>query len=214
MIIPAIGKQKIVYKDHNQINFESLDFYINLAKKIIAKIGPTFFAGLSKHMLKDEDAIAFVANAIMMGDWRWKKNEADDDKPNKNLYSYRNQCAIWAIKTYVTKQYRSNHTKKKIKATHSLNYQEDETTLENILPDTSQKEPLAIIIDQEDKKAKREIIQKLFDSSLISDKQKEYLQLYYFEDMTLEKIGKKFDVTREAVRQSIKTALNKIRALV
>jgi DNA-directed RNA polymerase sigma subunit (sigma70/sigma32) len=32
--------------------------------------------------------------------------------------------------------------------------------------------------------------------------------------MTLEKIGKKFDVTREAVRQSIKTALNKIRSLV
>jgi len=213
MIIPSIGKQKISYRDHSEVNFESLDFYINLSKKIIAKIAPTFFAGLSKQMLKDEDAIAFVSNAIMMGDWRWNQNQ-DPANPQKSLYSYRNQCAIWAIKTYVTKQYRSNHTKKKIKATHSLNYQEDETTLENILPDTTQKEPLAIIIDQEDKKAKQEIIQKLFDSSLISDKQKEYLQLYYFEDMTLEKIGKKFDVTREAVRQSIKTALNKIRALV
>lgn len=212
MIIPSIGKQKISYKDHKEVKFESLDFYINLAKKIIAKIGPTFFAGLSKQMLKDEDAIAFVANAIMMGDWRWKKAEAD--RPHKNLYSYRNQCAIWAIKTYVTKQYKSNHTKKKIKATHSLNYQEDDITLENIIPDYSQKEPVAIIIDQEDLKDKQEIIKKLFDSELISDKQKKYLQLYYFEDMTLEKIGQKFDVTREAVRQSIKTAINKIRALV
>lgn len=212
MIIPSIGKQKINYKDHNQIKFESLDFYVNLAKKIIAKIGPTFFAGLSKQMLKDEDAIAFVANAIMMGDWRWKK--AESDQPHKNLYSYRNQCGIWAIKTYVTKQYRSNHTKKKIKATHSLNYQEDDTTLENIIPDYSQKEPVAILIDQEDFKDKQDIIQKLFDSELISDKQKEYLRLYYFEDMTLERIGKKFNVTREAVRQSIKTAINKIRALV
>ena len=96
MIIPSIGKQKILYKDHKDVNFESLDFYTNLAKKIIAKIGPTFFAGLSKQMLKDEDAISFVANAIMMGDWRWKQKE--EDKPLKGLYSYRNQCAIWAIK--------------------------------------------------------------------------------------------------------------------
>ena len=212
MIIPAIGKQKIIYKDHNQIKFESLDFYINLSKKIIAKIGPTFFSGLSKHMLQDEDAIAFVANAIMMGDWRWKKS--DQDKPHKTLYSYRNQCAIWAIKTYITKQYRSNHTKKKIKATHSLNYQEDDITLENILPDFSQKEPVDILIDNESHLSKQEIIQNLFDSNILSDKQKQYLQLYYFDNMTLEKIGKKFNVTREAVRQSIKTAISKIRNLL
>lgn len=212
MIIPAIGKQKIAYKDHNQVKFESLDFYVNLAKKIIAKMGPTFFAGLSKQMLKDEDAIAFVANAIMMGDWRWKKSETD--QPHKNLYSYRNQCAIWAIKTYVTKQYRSNHTKKKIKTTHSLNHQEDDGSLENIIADVDQKDPLSIIIEQEDLKDKQDIINKLFESDLISTKQKEYLKLYYFDNMTLEKIGKQFDVTREAVRQSIKTAITKIRALV
>lgn len=212
MIIPSIGKQKILYKDHNEVNFESLDFYLNLAKKVIAKMAPTFFAGLSKQMLKDEDAVAFVANAIMMGDWRWKNKE--EDKPHKNLYSYRNQCAIWAIKTYVTKQYKSNHTKKKIKATHSLNYQEDDTSLENIIADSSQKDPLSLIIDDEDSRNRKETIKKLFDSNIISDKQKQYIQLYYFENMTLEKIGQKFDVTREAVRQSIKTALSKIRSLV
>lgn len=208
MIIPSVGKQKIAYKDHKEIKFESLDFYINLAKKIIAKIGP----GLSKYMLKDEDAISFVANAIMMGDWRWKQN--DENKPYKNLYSYRNQCGIWAIKTYVTKQYKSNHTNKKIKATHSLNYQEDDSSLENIIPDNSQKEPVTIVIDHEDLQDKKEIIKKLFDLDIVSDKQKEYLRLYYFEDITLEKIGKRFNITREAVRQSIRTALNKIKALI
>lgn len=213
MIIPSIGKQKISYRDHSEVNFESLDFYVNLSKKIIAKIAPTFFAGLSKQMLRDEDAIAFVANAIMMGDWRWNQNQ-DPANPQKSLYSYRNQCAIWAIKTYVTKQYRSNHTKKKIKATHSLSHQADDTSLEHIIPDPMQQEPISILIDKENNDYCNETIAKLFESDIISDKQKEYLQLYYFEDMTLEKIGKKFDVTREAVRQSIKTALNKIRALV
>lgn len=212
MIIPSIGKQKISYKDHSEVNFESLDFYLNLAKKVIAKMAPTFFAGLSKQMLKDEDAIAFVANAIMMGDWRWKNKE--DDKPHKSLYSYRNQCAIWAMKTYVTKQYRSNHTTKKIKATHSLNYQDEDLSLENIIADHSQKDPLAILVEAEESNNRQETIMKLFDSDIISDKQKQYIQLYYFEDMTLEKIGQQFDVTREAVRQSIKTALSKIRSLV
>jgi RNA polymerase sigma factor (sigma-70 family) len=215
MIIPSVGKPKIAYKDHQSVNFESLDFYLNLARKIVAKIGPTFFNGLSKHMLKDEDAISFVANAIMMGDWRWKDEQHQDpDKHLKSLYSYRNQCAIWAIKTYVTKQYKNNHNKKKIKATHSLNHQEDDTNLENIIADTSQQEPIDILIHKENKNSCQQIIDDLLECSLISDKQKEYIKLYYFEDMTLEKIGKKYGITREAVRQSIKTALNKIRKLV
>lgn len=214
MIIPSVGKPKISYKDHESVNFESLDFYLNLARKIVAKIGPTFFAGLSKHMLKDEDAISFVANAIMMGDWRWKDENKDSEKPLKSLYSYRNQCAIWAIKTYVTKQYKNNHSKKKIKTTHSLNYQEDDSSLENIIADNSQQEPLDILIETEDKTCCKELINDLLKCSLISDKQKEYIDLYYFQDMTLEKIGKKHGVTREAVRQSIKTALNKIRELI
>jgi RNA polymerase sigma factor (sigma-70 family) len=214
MIIPSVGKPKISYKDHGSVNFESLDFYLNLARKIVAKMGPTFFDGLSKHMLKDEDAISFVANAIMMGDWRWKEENKDSDKQLKSLYSYRNQCAIWAIQTYVTKQYKNNHNKKKIKTTHSLNYQEDDTSLEHIIPDYSQKEPLDILVDTEDKNSCRKLISDLLQCSIISDKQKEYIELYYFQDMTLEKIGKKYGVTREAIRQSIKTAILKIRELI
>jgi hypothetical protein len=118
-MIPSVGKPKILYQDHKNIKFESLDFYINLAKKIISKMAPTFFSGLSKEMLKNEDAISFVANAIMMGDWRWKKDtikdNSNEEKQYKTLYSYRNQCGIWAIQTYVTKRYKQNNSSKKIK---------------------------------------------------------------------------------------------------
>lgn len=214
MIIPSIGKQKISYKDHSTVNFESLDFYINLAQKIIAKMGPTFFNGLSKEMLKSEDAIAFVANAIMMGDWRWEQKNKEESKSNKGLYSYRNQCAIWAIQTYITKQYKTKNNKKKILPQYSLNYVDNDLQLENIIADKNQQDPADIISDLEQKTMQTNLINELLDSQIISDKQKEYIKAYYFDNMTLEKIGKQNSITREAVRQSIKSAIAKIRKLV
>jgi len=213
-MIPSIGKQKIVYKDHSNVKFESMDFYICLAQKIIAKMAPSFFGGLSKEMLKNEDAISFVATAIMMGDWRWKNGEENTDKQYKNLYSYRNQCGIWAIQTYVTKKYKQNNSNKKIKASYSLSHQEDDMALEGVLPDVNQKEPVNILIDQEAKNSLSNDIVNLLDLSAISDKQKQYIQMYYYENMTLEQIGRHFNVTREAVRQSIKSALAKIRNII
>lgn len=212
-MIPSIGKQKIIYKDHSKVEFESLAFYVDLAKKIISKIGPTFFNGLSTQMLKSEDAISFVANAIMMGDWRWEQNNAD--KAHKSLYSYRNQCGIWAIKTYVTKQYKNKHTHKKIKADYSLQYDDDNgLSMVSVIKDNNQKEPSTILIEKEDNLSKQALFEDLLKSEILSDRQKEYIRLYYYEDMTLDNIGKKFNITREAVRQSIKSALNKIKELL
>jgi len=214
-MIPSIGKQKILYKDHSNIKFESLDFYINLSQKIIAKIAPTFFNGLSKEMLKNEDAISFVANAIMMGDWRWEKENKEESKTKKNLYSYRNQCAIWAIKTYITKQYKNKHSKKRINIDCSLNYGDGEDLqIETLIEDKTQQNPLDIMCEKEEKKIKTQLIHDLLESDILSDKQKNYIKLYYFENMTLEKIGDKYNITREAVRQSIKSSISKIKHLV
>ena len=213
-MIPSIGKQKIKYKDHLNVKFENTDFYLDLAKKIISKMAPTFFNGLAKEMLRNEDAISFVASSIMMGDWRWKNNEENDtSKTYKTLYSYRNQCGIWAIKTYVTKKYKQNNNKKKIKITHSINYSDDDLNLESLLPDNSQKSPIEILIDREKYSNMSTDIKNLLDMSNISDKQKNYIKLYYYENMTLEQIGNNYGVTREAVRQSIKSAIKKIKEI-
>ena len=45
----------------------------------------------------------------------------------------------------------------------------------------------------------------------ITDKQKEQIILYYFNNNTLAQIGKKFSISREAVRQNIKRAFESIR---
>ena len=212
-MIPSIGKQKIIYKDHSTVNFESLDFYILLAQKIISKMGPSIFGGLSKEMLSNEDAISFVANAIMMGDWRWKNEDNKDlEKKNKSLYSYRNQCGIWAIKTYITKKYKQKDHKN-----YSLNYVDDEQSdqkLSDKIADHSQKEPLDLLMEKEKKDTIQENITNLLNMAPISEKQRDYIEMYYYKDMTLEQIGKKYGVTREAVRQSIKSAINTIKQCV
>jgi RNA polymerase sigma factor (sigma-70 family) len=212
-MIPSIGKQKISYKDHKNINFEPMSFYINLAQKIISKMGHTFFNGLSKEMLKNEDAISFVASSIMMGDWRWK-NDNDSKEKNKTyktLYSYRNQCGIWAMKTYVTKQYKKRNSAKSKINNCSINYSDEDINVESMIADKNQKEPLDILAYEEKKKSLSEDVELLLDLSPISDKQKEYIKMYYYEDMTLEQIGKQNGVTREAIRQSIKAAISKIK---
>jgi RNA polymerase sigma factor (sigma-70 family) len=212
-MIPSIGKQKISYKDHKNINFEPMSFYIDLAQKIISKMGHTFFNGLSKEMLKNEDAISFVASSIMMGDWRWKNGEDSTDK-NKNyktLYSYRNQCGIWAMKTYITKQYKKRNNTKCKTNNYSINYSDEDINVESMIADKNQKEPIDILSNNEDNKSLSKDIKLLIELSPISDKQKEYIKMYYYENMTLEQIGKQNGVTREAIRQSIKSAISKIR---
>lgn len=212
-MIPSIGKPKISYKDHTTVNFESLDFYLNLAKKIISKMGPTFFTSLSKDMLSNEDAIAFVANAIMMGDWRWREKNNDNPQKNKTLYSYRNQCGIWAIQTYITKKYKKNNRKNK-KKEYSLNFINDnDLSIESVIADRSQQEPLNIIVSDESHKKNQEVIAELFDSNIWSENQKTQIRMYYFENYTLEQIGNNFGVTREAIRQNIKNALEKVRSI-
>jgi RNA polymerase sigma factor (sigma-70 family) len=212
MIIPSIGKQKIKYKDHSGIQFESLDFYLNLSQKIIAKLAPTFFSGLSKEMLKNEDAVSFVANAIMMGDWRWEKS--DEKKQNKTLYSYRNQCAIWAIKTYITKKYKLNKSKKRSFSMSSFSLSDEDALLTELISDQKQKDPIDILIKEEENNTTCGLVNELLNSDILTDKQKDHIKLYFLENYTLEKIGEKYDVTREAIRQSIKSSIKKIRELV
>ena len=186
-------------------SFDSLSTYISLAKKTISKFGPKFYNGLSAEMLKNEEAISDVATALMYADWRF-----DDDRPGKSgqkktLYSYRNQCAIWAIKTYVTNKYKS---RKHLSLDHD---NDNDQKLDSMIPDSRQQSPIDSIIESEYHTNLSNDIEQLFNSSALSSKQKEQIEMYYFEDKTLSEIGKEFGVSREAVRQNIKRGLDIIK---
>ena len=209
----GVGNQKIDYKNHKDIEFDSLDTYILLAKKSISKFANKFYNGLSSKMLKDEDAISSVANAMMMADWRWDENYQNSKGTKKTKYSYRNQCALWAIQTYVTKNQKNN---KKFKNVYSLDHsinQEDETTISCIVQD-KRISPEEEAIEKEEKKELSDLINSLLSVDCLTTRQKEYIRLYYFESYTFEKIGKKYGITREAVRQGLNKAIDLIKSTI
>jgi RNA polymerase sigma factor (sigma-70 family) len=211
--IVSVGNPKIAYQDHSNIDFEPLSFYITLAQKTIAKFAKNFSSSLAKEMLNSEDAISNVANCIMMADWRWDKERKGQTGQQKNKYSYRNQCAIWAIKSYMTRK------KQKHNKAHSvdvdMNYEDDGLSLLDILPSPS-KSPIQILLEKENNDDITEIVSYFLSSNsdILSDKQKECIRLYYLEGLTFAEIGKKFSITREAVRQNIKKSIQKIQSII
>lgn len=212
--VQGVGKQKIQYKDHQDIEFDSLHNYILLAKKAISKFGNQFYNGLSTKMLKDEDAIANIANAIMMADWRWDDNYTNQKGTKKTKYSYRNQCALWAIQTYVTKNHKFASTKPN-KDTVSLDFnigsEDDSATIESLTQDYKAESPLDILIKVEQQEDLSNTINSLLSLDCISSRQKDYIRLYYFDGYTFEKIGQKYNITREAVRQGLNKAIDIIK---
>lgn len=207
--IVSVGNQKLSYQDHSDITFESLDFYVTLAQKTISKFGKNFSSSLAKEMLSSEDAISNVANAIMMADWRWDKDRKGETGQQKTKYSYRNQCALWAIQSYVTRK--KKNTKRKLVEIYHDNNDKELSLLDVVSDKTSS--PVDNLIEQENKENIKKYLETILSESfgLISEKQAKYIKLYYFENLTFSDIGKKFNVTREAVRQGIKKALEKIR---
>lgn len=212
--IEGIGKQKIKYRNHDEIDFYCLSEYLTLAKKSISKFANKFYNGLARKMLRDEDAISNVAYCLMLADWRYDENyeSTQKDRQRKTQYSYRNQCAIWAIQSYITKNYNKSHSSKN--KTYSLDYKLDEdgsNSSYDYIADKNGPNPLETILETEEKNEIRKYLENLFEKNELSDKQKEYIKLYYYEDYTFEEIGKKFGLTREAIRQSIKKSLIKIK---
>jgi RNA polymerase sigma factor (sigma-70 family) len=188
--------------------FDSLDSYIGLAKKTISKFAPKFYNGLSSEMLKSEEAISDVATALMYADWRFDSNREGKTGLKKTLYSYRNQCAIWAIKTYMTNKYKK---KDNLSLDHINGDMNDNQCLNSMIEDPSNKSPLETLIDKESAENLSQTIGDLLNNSILTDKQRAQIKMYYFDDKTLSEIGKEFGVSREAIRQSIKRGLDIIK---
>lgn len=210
--IVSVGNQKVAYQDHASIQFEPLSFYITLAQKTISKFANAFAGNISKEMLKSEDAISSVANAIMMADWRWDKDRTGETGQQKTKYSYRNQCAIWAIKSYIGRKKNKKNHKKDLYLTDKSS-DEEISLLDFISSDVS--DPLDILINNEAQSNIKNYLDTILapGSNILTQRQSEYIRLYFFENHTFAEIGDKFNITREAVRQGIKKALQKIRKI-
>ena len=186
-------------------DYKDLVEYIDIAKKIISTFADKICPGICKEMSKSEDAVADVAHALMMADWKYDENRKGKlSNQVKTRYSYRNQCAIWGIQTYIKKTL-------KRKTTYLNNIVQDtEIDLTNLLVDEKQNEPVRQLLDQEEERLKSQTVQDIFDSKLLTDEQKDKIKLYYIEGYSLAKVGKKYGVTREAIRQTLKSCIKKL----
>jgi len=196
------------------MEFETLDTYIKLAKKTISKFGPSFYNGLSKEMLQNPDAVSDVATAIMEADWNYDPERAGKTGQKKTLYSYRNQCALWAIKTYVTNKYKKRKNMSLDFDNSEHNYSPSNTSFSSSIIDHKNPSPMIIAMENEHRNNLSNDINNLLNSGILSQKQREQIKMYYFDDETYEAIGKKYNITREAVRQNINRALDKIKNLI
>jgi RNA polymerase sigma factor (sigma-70 family) len=183
--------------------YESLETYHLLAKKIVSKFASPF---IKVDILNNEEALSEIAEAIMIADWKWDSSRQGHNGQSKTRYSYRNQCGLWAIKTYTTKK-----IKKQNKESYINNSSTNDTDYMNNISCSNSYNPYEIVSQQEEKELISNSINEILNSNILSDKQKDQIKEYYFEDKTLLEIGKKYGVSREAIRQNIQKGLSKIR---
>lgn len=182
----------------NPPNMYNLNKYREIAKKCIS-----LFAGypMSSKMIKDEDAIAHVAEHIVWGHLRWKENGG------RTLRSYLNQCAIWSIKVWKTKIYQSEKKK-----TRSLNYtisgdgDVGGSQQYEIISDQKSSEPFDILFNDQTIEAKN-----IINNKCLTKLQNSCMKQRYLEGKKLREIAETMGVSRQAVNQHIKKAINKLR---
>lgn len=190
--------------------FDTMSTYILLAKKVISKFAPNFYTSLRNELLKNEDAIADIATSIMYADWKWDSSRVGFNGKTKSRYSYRNQCGLWAIKTYLSNKYKKKNQHFSLE---NMDQEYDTNFIENVI-DHRSADPGDIVTEKEDSESITSLVKDLLHSPIISDKQRDQIYQYYFQNKTLSQIGAEYGVTREAIRQNIQKGINRIKEYV
>mgnify|MGYP003136584864 FL=1 len=199
VVLKDIDYNKRKENEYEKINVEmyTVSKYRDIAKKCISLFsGPSF----SQNMIRDEDAISHVAEHIMWGHMRWK------DGAGRTLKSYLNQCGIWAIQSWKTKIYNSSKLKISSLNTAIGNDGEKQTSHQDLISDKKSKEPFDILFNNSKDKA-----QKIIAAKFLTSLQKRCLSSRYIDGKKLVEIADELGVTRQAVNQHIKKAINKLR---
>lgn len=190
MLISKIRNLRVNYEKKPDNYYCTLDEYILFAKKSIMR----FASPVAKSLLKNEDFISDIAYAIMMADWRWDGNG--------DRVGYRSKCADWAIKVNLNKLKKQN---KKNKDILSLNWQ-----INNNRND-SDADLYSIVEDKRLTKSKEIDVKGILENSGLTDLQKQYISMYYMENMNLKQIAEQFNTTPQNINQTITRGIEKIR---
>ena len=167
--------------------------YIEIARRCIGA-----FAS-SSGMLNDDDAVAHVAEHLMLGHLRWKEDGG------RTLYSYLNQCAIWAIKSWKNKLYQTNKQHQELSLNADAGRNGEGAQLYQFVPDKKAKEPFDILFNDNEK-----TVGSLVESECLTHLQRYCLKRRYIENQTLQEIANSLGVSRQAVHLHIKKAIARL----
>ena len=200
----------------------SLKEYTTIATKIIAKVASKYSSKLANFMLKDDEAIGSVVNALITADEQYNSDYIckNGNKGVSNLKSFRTQRARYRIFEYI-----KNYSKKN--KTSSLDFPiavcgelRDPIYLKDMLTDDKQKEPCDILESIETFNINKEIVEKILSSDYLSSREKHVIMLRYVDGYTLEKIvdtltplsgNKSRRLTKQYISFILIKALRKIR---
>jgi RNA polymerase sigma factor (sigma-70 family) len=171
------------------VEYLELSEYLKISKKCI-----NAFAGkqMSYIMLKDEDAISYVAEELILATAKFNGYG--------NLYGYLASRAKFAVKRWI-------YLHNKISKNLSLNsIKEDGSVFYSLIVDKK-----AINPSDFDEESSEKIVNKIINVNGINARQKECLLMYYVDRFNKAKIARSLNITRQAVGQHINNGLRKIR---
>jgi len=197
--IVSIGEKKVEFQDKDNVEFESLGEYYNIARKIICAHAPRIKPGLAQEMLNNEDAVCNVAHVIMMADWRFNGNGT--------RHGYRKQMAIYAIYNYISRA----GSKQRCYSLDDVISDNTDNSFMFITQNVDNDTPDQIAERKEqDEKAKQKV-KEILTLPFLSDRQIEYLKDYFLKGLTLKQIGKKRGVSRQSVHEFLGRTFKQIR---
>ncbi len=193
-----IAKIKKNYPNVNTLptnRFNTLDEYIEIAHKCIHYA--VYDKILARELIASEDAISYIANYMMMADWRY------NDTGHKQQKNFRFQAGIYGIMVYI----RSATNGKNTKYLDVYKYYQFEKIGGIGIEDRRIKPSYRALVDKENLYLLKKVIKK----SKLTDIQKDAIVSHFLQNEAHYEIANRWGVTRQGISDSIKKGLEKIR---
>jgi len=174
----------------------TLEEYYDVARRCI---GAFAVGSLARSMLRNEDAISFVAEHLMYAAFRW------DASKGRTLTSYLNQCAIWSIHRWLVL---SNKSTQQSMSSLNVNVCDNSNTqLYELIEDTTVQPPDDIVSEQE-------YLAYVLDDAGLTQRQRHCVEVVYIQGQRPSDVARDLGISRQAVDQCLKKSIHKIRVVI
>ena len=196
--IIGVGKKRLNFPQERK-EFCTLEEYTDIAKKTISRYCPKN----REEILRNDDAVANIAHAIMLADWQFNGRGSK--------FGFRKSRARFAIKSYLSRRAR--------------NLKNVEFSIDSIMNNETQDTFAATIVDDREtaqenlsrEENNKYLLKKLEDfrnRGVLSNRAYNYIQDFYLNDMKVEDMAAKYDVTKQSIYHQMNSSMKTLRRLL